>query len=68
MHTGGGGEWVFKKLDFLTTPNTPSKEFGQNPKDPFPHEFPTTVYLWKEIFFLTEKNTDRQLCKFCKPD
>jgi len=23
-------------LDFLTTPSTPSKEFGQNPRIPFP--------------------------------
>jgi hypothetical protein len=43
-HTGGGGSDKFgyknaintKKgapVDFLTAPSTPSKEFGQNPKD-----------------------------------
>ncbi len=50
MHTGGRGvrsEKLSHKnaikhekggppLDFLTTPITPSKEFGQNPKDPPP--------------------------------
>ncbi len=43
-------------LDFLTAPSTPSKEFGQNPKDP-PPEFQTTVHLWR----LKRHSTDKKV-------
>jgi hypothetical protein len=40
-------------LDFLTTLSTPLKKFGQNPKDPHPPGFPTTVHLCLQLKILT---------------
>ena len=61
MHAGGGGERVRSEivlknaikqekeepLDFSTAPSTPSKEFGQNPKNPSPG-FLTTLHLCRK--------------------